>query len=78
VQRTCPRCAHEPVDLLFPSPVAGTWEVLQCRRCLYCWRTSEPARRTERESYPESFRMERDDILSAPEVPPIPALRTTL
>jgi hypothetical protein len=76
VQRTCPRCAHDAIDLLFPSPVVGAWDVLQCRQCLYCWRTSEPARRTEREAYPEIFRMERADIVNAPEVPPVPALRT--
>jgi rubredoxin len=76
VQRTCPRCAYDVIDQLFLSPVAGAWEVLQCRQCLYCWRTSEPARRSERQSYPKGFRLERADIAGTPEVPAIPALRT--
>lgn len=71
----CPRCAFDVIELLATSPVAGVWEVLQCQRCLYSWRTSEPARRIERDSYPESFRMTRDEIDSAPEIPSIPALR---
>jgi vanillate/4-hydroxybenzoate decarboxylase subunit D len=71
----CPRCAHDVIELLCTSPLAGTWEVLQCQRCLYGWRTSEPARRSERAAYPESFRMTVDDIAGAAEVPSIPALR---
>jgi hypothetical protein len=73
----CPRCAHDVIELLCTSPLAGAWEVLQCRRCLYGWRTSEPARRTERAAYPEGFRMTVDDIAGAAEVPSIPALRST-
>ena len=71
----CPRCGHETIELLFTSPVAGVWDVLQCQQCLYCWRTSEPARRTDRDAYPASFRMTVADIDSAPEVPSIPPLR---
>lgn len=71
----CPRCAHRTLELLFVSPVAGAWEVYQCQQCLYCWRTTEPARRTQREAYPESFRMTVEDIRNAPEVPAIPPLR---
>ncbi|MFJ4930005.1 non-oxidative hydroxyarylic acid decarboxylases subunit D [Streptomyces sp. NPDC088736] len=70
----CPRCAHETIDQLFASPVPGIWVVLQCRQCLYCWRTSEPARRTRRDAYPESFRMTVEDIANAVEVPPVPPL----
>ncbi|MGW3284285.1 non-oxidative hydroxyarylic acid decarboxylases subunit D [Streptomyces sp. NPDC001002] len=77
MSRICPRCAHETIELMFASPVEGVWEVLQCVQCLYCWRTSEPARRTDRDAYPESFRMTVDDITAAPEVPSIPALRAT-
>ncbi|MFS4105265.1 MULTISPECIES: non-oxidative hydroxyarylic acid decarboxylases subunit D [Streptomyces] len=73
----CPRCAFEAVDTLHTSPVPGVWDVLQCRRCLYTWRTSEPARRTRREAYPEQFRMTPQDIENAPEVPALPPLRTS-
>jgi hypothetical protein len=70
----CPRCAYDHVEQLFTSPVAGIWDVLQCQQCLYCWRTSEPARRTQRDSYPDSFKMTIEDIQRAPEVPAIPPL----
>ncbi|MBY8858190.1 hypothetical protein K7711_17040 [Nocardia sp. CA2R105] len=72
----CPRCGFRSLELLYVSPVADAWEVYQCQQCLYCWRTSEPARRTQRSAYPESFKMTLEDIRSAPEVPTIPPLRT--
>ncbi|MFE7660999.1 non-oxidative hydroxyarylic acid decarboxylases subunit D [Streptomyces celluloflavus] len=71
----CPRCGYESLQLLYSSPVAGAWEVHQCRRCLYCWRTCEPDRRTRRDAYPESFKMTAEDIRDAPEVPAVPPLR---
>ncbi|MDD4866313.1 MAG: non-oxidative hydroxyarylic acid decarboxylases subunit D [Mycobacterium sp.] len=70
----CPRCAFETLEKLYTSPVAAAWDVLQCQRCLYCWRTSEPARRTQRDAYPDSFKLTADDIAAAPEMPPIPPL----
>lgn len=70
----CPRCAHETIEHLTTSPVPGVWEVFQCARCLYTWRTSEPARRTQRDAYPVEFRMTQADIDNAPEVPVIPPL----
>jgi vanillate/4-hydroxybenzoate decarboxylase subunit D len=72
----CPRCTHETISELYTSPVSGVWEVLQCAQCLYTWRTSEPDRRIERDAYPEEFTMTIEDIVNAPEVPPIPPLRT--
>lgn len=71
----CPRCAWETLNRLATSPVPDVWEVLQCARCLYTWRTSEPERRTRRESYPERYRMSQDDIDNASEVPAVPPLR---
>jgi len=47
---------------------------LQCQQCQYCWRTTEPARRTDRDAYPDEFKMTIDDIVNAPEVPAIPPL----
>ncbi|GAA3853428.1 non-oxidative hydroxyarylic acid decarboxylases subunit D [Streptomyces sp. NPDC003631] len=70
----CPRCAHETVETVFTSPVPGVWDVLQCRQCLYMWRTTEPARRTRRDLYPEKFRMTPEDIEAAIEVPLVPPL----
>ncbi|GAB3568372.1 non-oxidative hydroxyarylic acid decarboxylases subunit D [Amycolatopsis endophytica] len=72
----CPRCEFDTIEKLADSPVAGVWEVLQCQRCLYTWRTTEPLRRTSREHYPEEFRMTQADIDNAPEVPSVPPLRT--
>ena len=72
----CPRCAHETIDQLYTSPVAGAWDVLQCAQCLYTWRSSEPPRRTQRDAYPDEFKMTIEDIANAPEVPAIPPLRT--
>jgi hypothetical protein len=71
----CPRCAFDRVDKVATSPVPGVWDVLLCQRCLYSWRTTEPARRTTREAYPEAFRMTQADIDNAPEVPAVPPLR---
>jgi vanillate/4-hydroxybenzoate decarboxylase subunit D len=70
----CPRCAFATIETLYTSPVPGKWDVLQCQQCLYCWRTSEPARRTQRDAYPESFKMTLEDIATAIETPAIPPL----
>ncbi|MDN3352195.1 non-oxidative hydroxyarylic acid decarboxylases subunit D [Actinomadura sp. DC4] len=71
----CPRCAYRIVEEIFSSPIPDVWDVLQCRQCHYMWRTSEPARRTRRDAYPEAFRMTLDDIDGASEMPPVPPLR---
>jgi hypothetical protein len=71
---TCPRCEAARTEKLATSPVPGVWDVLQCQVCLYTWRTTEPARRTTREAYPEDFRMTRADIEGAHDVPAIPPL----
>lgn len=68
----CPRCAFATIEKLYTSPVPGVWDVLQCQQ--YCWRTSEPARRTDRDAYPDSFKMTVEEIANAPEVPAIPPL----
>jgi len=70
----CPRCEHDHIEIMAHSPVEGVWTVNQCQLCLYTWRSSEPARRAEREHYPEEFRMTQKDIDEAPEVPSIPPL----
>ncbi|MEU5950741.1 non-oxidative hydroxyarylic acid decarboxylases subunit D [Streptomyces sp. NPDC047525] len=72
----CPRCAFETIDRLATSPVPGVWDVLQCRQCFYTWRTTEPARRTRRDAYPDQFKMTVADIENAIEVPAVPPLRS--
>ncbi|MFK0153155.1 non-oxidative hydroxyarylic acid decarboxylases subunit D [Streptomyces sp. NPDC090493] len=71
----CPRCGHDKLDRIHTSPVAGVWEIYGCRQCMYTWRTSEPARRTRRDAYPDSFKMTIDDIRNAVELPVVPPLR---
>ncbi|MFJ2645219.1 non-oxidative hydroxyarylic acid decarboxylases subunit D [Streptomyces sp. NPDC087420] len=71
----CPRCAHDVIESLFLSPVPGVWEVLQCGCCHYCWRTSEPPRRTQRDFYPDTFKMTAEEIGNAPSVPAVPPVR---
>lgn len=75
-QAVCPRCAGEEIAALAHSPVPGVWTMLQCARCGFIWRTTEPARRSRREHYPESFRMTEADLADAPEVPAVPPLET--
>lgn len=70
----CPRCDDHTIEVLAVSPVENVWEVFQCQRCLYTWRSTEPERRTSREHYPEEFKMTQADIDHAPVVPSIPPL----
>jgi hypothetical protein len=72
----CPRCACRTVEKIFSSPVTGVWDVLQCQQCFYMWRTSEPARRTQRDAYPKAFMVTVEDIQNASEMPTVPPLRT--
>lgn len=72
----CPRCECETINTIATSPVANVWEVYQCSRCLYTWRSTEPLRRTSVEHYPAQFKMTQADIDNAPVVPTIPPLRT--
>ncbi|MEU1320536.1 non-oxidative hydroxyarylic acid decarboxylases subunit D [Streptomyces tibetensis] len=68
----CPRCAYGTVTTVATSPVPGVWNVLQCDRCRYMWRTTEPDRRTRRDLYPAEFRLTQADLDDAPEVPSVP------
>lgn len=72
----CPRCRHQGVGVLAESPVQGVWTVLQCDRCLYTWRSTEPPRRSDPEHYPEAFRLDPASLENAEAIPPIPALLT--
>ena len=72
---SCPRCDHDDITRLAVSPGPDIWDVHHCERCLYTWRTSEPARRTRREQYPERFRLTPEDLTHAPAVPAVPERR---
>lgn len=71
----CPRCDYDKVERLYGSSVSDAWDVLRCQRCLYTSRTSEADRRTQRDAYPDRFKMAAADIDDTPEVPSIPRLR---
>ena len=73
-QSVCPRCGAEVIETIAVSPVAGVWELRQCERCLYTWRTTEPARRSQRDAYPEAFRLTEADMQHAEEIPRVPPL----
>ncbi|WJR36390.1 non-oxidative hydroxyarylic acid decarboxylases subunit D [Mycobacteroides immunogenum] len=75
VQIPCPRCEDGTATVIAVSPVPLVWQIYQCATCLYCWRSTEPARRTDRASYPREFRLTRAGIDGARDVPAIPPLR---
>jgi hypothetical protein len=73
-QSICPRCAADSIATIAFSPVPAAWELRQCEGCLYTWRTTEPARRSQRYAYPVAFRLNKDDLHHAEEIPRIPPL----
>lgn len=72
---TCPRCRAEQTRVLATSPVPGVWQVSQCRTCLFCWRSTEPATITDPALYSERFRLSTSDIAEAGDFPPVPEAR---
>ncbi|MFE8049563.1 non-oxidative hydroxyarylic acid decarboxylases subunit D [Brenneria goodwinii] len=77
IAKICPRCRHHQLGSLYDSPVAGVWKVLQCSKCLYIWRTSEPARRSDPAHYPEEFRLSDEKISHVEDIPAIPPLKNS-
>ncbi|GAA3723445.1 non-oxidative hydroxyarylic acid decarboxylases subunit D [Streptomyces tremellae] len=75
VPEMCPRCAHEAVEHLASSPLAGVWEVYRCDLCNYTWRDTEPESRILRSRFPEKYRLTRRDVEQAPPYPGVPPLR---
>jgi hypothetical protein len=67
----CPRCAHETINQLYTSPVPRVWEVLQCAQCLTPGASPNPPR-TQRDSYPDEFKLTIEDIANAPKSLPSP------
>jgi len=73
----CPRCEAQTVVVLAVSPVAGVWELKQCQRCEYVWRTTEPPRRSDPAHYPAAFRLTERDLRDAVAVPVVPPLTSS-
>jgi hypothetical protein len=61
----CPRCRASGVRQVAASPVPGRWVMRSCQTCWYAWRSTEPEAATDPGSYPESFRLDPDEITAA-------------
>jgi vanillate/4-hydroxybenzoate decarboxylase subunit D len=61
----CPRCRASGVRQVAASPVPGRWVMRSCQTCWYAWRSTEPQAATDPGSYPESFRLDPDEITAA-------------
>lgn len=63
---SCPRCRASAVRQVAASPVPGRWVMRSCQTCWYAWRSTEPDTATDSGSYPESFRLDPQEITAAP------------
>ena len=63
---SCPRCRARAVRQVAASPVPGRWVMRSCQTCWYAWRSTEPDAATDPGSYPESFRLDPQEITAAP------------
>jgi vanillate/4-hydroxybenzoate decarboxylase subunit D len=71
----CPRYRSTDLAVISHSPIKGVWTVHGCKACLYAWRDTEPEQNRDPDLYPESFRLEPEDVRNFPVVPTIPPLR---
>jgi hypothetical protein len=62
----CPRCRATAVRRVAASPVPGRWVMRSCQTCWYAWRSTEPGTATDPGRYPESFRLDPQEITTAP------------
>ena len=62
----CPRCRARDIRQVATSPVPGRWVMRACQTCWYAWRSTEPEQATDAGQYPESFRLDADEIAGAP------------
>jgi hypothetical protein len=63
---SCPRCLASVGRQVAASPVPGRWVMRSCQTCWYAWRSTEPLAATDPGSYPESFRLDPQEITAAP------------
>ncbi|KUF19197.1 MULTISPECIES: non-oxidative hydroxyarylic acid decarboxylases subunit D [Streptomyces] len=73
---TCPRCLYDHAETVTAAPEGGAavWEVRQCPRCWYAWRSTEAPARTSAEHFPAEHRLTPEAIDAAPELPAVPPL----
>lgn len=62
----CPRCRARETRQVATSPVLDRWVMRACQTCWYAWRSTEPVQATDVDQYPESFRLNADEITGAP------------
>ncbi|WP_085829780.1 non-oxidative hydroxyarylic acid decarboxylases subunit D [Collinsella vaginalis] len=66
----CPRCDHDQIETIATSPIEGAWEVYQCDRCFYSWRS------TEQPHIDEVFKLTAENIERLQVIPPVPPLES--
>ncbi|SFX53157.1 non-oxidative hydroxyarylic acid decarboxylases subunit D [Olsenella sp. kh2p3] len=64
----CPRCGDEHISTIAKSPVAGAWEVYECDRCYYSWRS------TETPHVDDVFKLTPEKIANLQVIPAVPPL----
>lgn len=66
----CRRCGSEKISKIADSPVRNVWEIYQCDKCNYSWRSTEP----DIEILPV-FKLDDKQIDEMQLIPPIPPLK---
>lgn len=64
----CPRCDCEEISTIAVSPIKGVWEVYECDRCFYSWRS------TETPVVDEIFKLDEEKIANLQVIPAVPPL----
>ncbi len=64
----CPRCGCESISTIAKSPVAGAWEVYECDKCYYSWRS------TETPHVDDVFKLDDEKIAHLQVIPAVPPL----
>jgi len=64
----CPRCECESISTIATSPIEGVWEVYECDKCFYSWRS------TETPHVADVFKLNDEKIANLQVIPPVPPL----
>lgn len=67
----CPRCLSENSSVISKSPVAGVWEMYNCKTCFYSWRSTDVPESRDPEKFPANFRLDAGSINKFADFPPI-------
>ncbi|ADK68568.1 conserved hypothetical protein [Olsenella uli DSM 7084] len=64
----CPRCECDHISTIAKSPIPGAWEVYECDRCYYSWRS------TETPHVDDVFKLTPEQIKNLQVIPAVPPL----